>query len=261
LIQKINGRFIAACPYDQRSDTVLDAEDLRSFRITMPALVREIATASGLADDPSQVAPGVWHLGSLPTRRLAFLALARSAALQKGLVGVLRQVDRTSQVTLISPELTAAERMRFAEAGIVLAIAVDCLAHDDGAAAFAIDQAKLEPPPAFAPRLVICRSAKSVTLDGTPKTLADQSFKLLVLLAEQALRSPAVLENRRIEEQLWGSAVHRISSESREPVRALRDALAAGRADIKAVRSLIENRRNPNGYRLALTSEDIQLSP
>lgn len=49
--------------------------------------------------------------------------------------------------------------------------------------------------------------------------------------------------------------------EVREPIRALRDALTAGSPDPKAARLLIANGRNPNGYRLVLRPEEIQLGP
>ena len=92
------------------------------------------------------------------------------------------------------------------------------------------------------------------------RILSEQAFQLLVLLAEHALKSPAILENCQIEAHLWGTNIHRISSQVREPVRALRDALAADSANSEAVRTLIENRRNPNGYRLVLAPEDIELT-
>ncbi|MBF0325499.1 MAG: response regulator transcription factor [Alphaproteobacteria bacterium] len=259
-IQRINGRPVAVCPLDHQADTHLTDTDIRSFLIDTAVLVRLIATAS-FGVEPSQIASGVWHLGPTATKRATFIAPSRSAVLQPGLVGTLRLFDRSSQTTLIAPPIPAAEQTRFAEAGILLVSSRECLACHDGAAAFAIDTAKLELPSAFAPRLVICRSGKSVVLDGIPKPLSDQTFKLLVLLAEQAMKTPAVIEKRHIENHLWGASVHRITSEVREPVRALRDALAAGGTDPNAVRSLIQNRQNPNGYRLMLAPEDIQLSP
>jgi hypothetical protein len=260
-IQHIDGRHVATCPLDQKSDLILDAEDLRSFRIGIPALVREIATASGFSNEPAEIAPGIWNLGLAASKRAVFLAPSRTAVLQSGLVVALRMFARSSPITMIAPALSAAEQLRFAEAEIHLVTVCDVIGPGDGVTPFAIDLAQLEPPSTFAPRLVIGRSAKSVSLDGVPKTLSDQTFTLLLLLAEHAMKSPTVLDNRRIEDCLWGSNVHRITSEVREPVRALRDALTAGSADPKAVRSLIENRRNPNGYRLALAPVEIRLGP
>ena len=259
VIQEINGRFIAACPVDQRGDSVLDPEDMRSFRIAMPALVREIATASGFAQEPIQVVPGVWHLGETAAERSVFLALSRLEMLGDGLIGTLRLADRMARISLIAPAVTAASRIRFAEADIAIVQSDECIGADGGAHPFAIDLAKLEPPSQSKPRLVVRRSARSVTLDGEPKTLTEQSFKLLVFLAERALRSPAIVDNRDIEDHLWSSTIHLISSQAREPVRALRNALDAGGADDEAAKALIENKRNPNGYRLALEPREIDL--
>lgn len=254
-LQRIDGRYVAACPLDRGGDVVLYSEDLRSFRIEPSALVREIAAVSGFDDAPSEVAPGLWHLG-VSAIRTVFLVLSKAALLQAGLVATLRMVERSAPITVITPSLLASEQTRFAEADILLVTAGACIGED-----FVLDHTRLEPPLAHRPRLVIQRTSRSVMLDGVPKLLSEQAFKLLVLLAEQALKSPVIVENRYIEDRLWGSNIHRITSEVREPVRALRDALASNSADSRAVRSLIENRRNPNGYRLVLTPEEIALKP
>jgi hypothetical protein len=258
-IQQINGRHIAACPIDRRSDVDLGDDDLRSFRIAPAALVREIAMASGFGEEPSPVAAGVWHLGQTSSQRELFLALWRDAVLQPGLISLMRSVARSSPITTIAPAAIADQQARFDDAGVLLVSVPDCIGGDDTTSGFAIDHSKLELRPGFAPRLVIRHAAKAVSLDGLPKALSDQEFKLLALLAEHALKSPAVLENRQIESKIWGTNIHRISSQVREPVRALRNALASGSADPAAVRALIQNRRNPNGYRLALAAEDIKL--
>ena len=53
-IEQIEGRIVALCPTDRRSDVVLDSDDLRSFRISAAAIAGEIALVSGFADTPSQ---------------------------------------------------------------------------------------------------------------------------------------------------------------------------------------------------------------
>lgn len=257
LIQEINGRFIAACPYNHHSDTVLDAQDLRSFRIVMPGLVREIAVASGLSRVPTQVMPSTWHLGQTSSNREIFIVISTAGTMQSGLVATLRTISRSLPITIVMPTLPAADELHFAEAGIHTVGVSDAIGSRDGGLPFAIDLARLEPAAAFAPRLLISRSNKSVALDGVSKVLSEQNFKLLVLLAEHALKSPGVVDNRRIEDHLWGSNIHRITSGVRDPVRALRDALAAGSTVPKTVRALIGNRRDPNGYRLGLVPEDI----
>jgi DNA-binding winged helix-turn-helix (wHTH) protein len=259
-IHQVNGRHIAVCPTDRRSDVVLGDDDLRSFRIHPSALVREIAMASGFGGEPAPVAAGVWHLGETSAQRALFLALSRDAVLQPGMIGLMRSVARSVPITVIAPAMAADDQARLVDAGLHLVSGLDCIACDGAASGFAIDQSKLESRPSLAPRLVIRRTAKTVSLDGMPKTLSDQEFQLLVLLAEHALKSPAIVENRAIEAHIWGASIHRISSQVREPVRALRNALARGSADATSVRALIENRRNPNGYRLAIEPDEIAIT-
>jgi hypothetical protein len=253
-------RHIAPCPYDHRCDATLDDDDLRSFRIDGEVLIKEIAVASGIVGEPEPILPGVWHFGPLDSKRTIFGALSIVAATQPGLIVAMRASSRGQPMTLVAPPLPMAERQQFKQAGIHLVTIGDAIGCNN-CASWALDTSRLAPETGVTPRLVICRAAKNVTLDGITKMMADQSFKLLVLLVEQALKSQAVVENRRIEGHLWGANVHRITSEVREPVRALRDALAADSADPKMIRSLIENRRNPNGYRLALAPEEIDLRP
>jgi len=257
LIHEINGQFIAACPISSRSDSVLDPEDMRSFKINLPALVAEVAKASGFSNEPSEVIPGVWRLGMTATKRQLFMTLNRSALARSGLIGTLRLSDPASQISVISPVVTSADRVRFMESGIVIETTQECLRGENGS--WAIDLLKLEGTPQIAPRLLIKRIARFVTLDGEPKTLTEQSFKLLVFLAENAKRSAAIVDNREIEKHLWGSGVHRISSQTREPIRSLKNALTANGANKNAVKALIENKRNPNGYRLALEPSQIDL--
>jgi len=257
-IQQIDGRHVAACPLDQKSDLILDAEDLRSFRIGVLALVREIASASGFSNEPSETAAGIWNLGLTPSKRAAFLAPSRTAALQPGLVAALRMAARSLPITMIAPALSAAEQLRFAEAEIHLVTARDVIGLGDGTAPFAIDLARLAPTPSFKPRLVIARLAKSVILDGANCALSEQSSKLLCLVAARARTDKPFVSTRDIEQEIWGSSIHRVSRSARDVVRELRDSLATGASDPAAVRQLIENKRN-RGWRLALTADEIDL--
>jgi hypothetical protein len=257
-IQHIDGHHVAACPLDQKSDLILDAEDLRSFRIGIPALVREIACTSGFSNEPSETAAGIWNLGLTPSKRAAFLSPSRTAASQPGLVGALRMTVRSSPITMIAPALSAAEKLRFAEAEIHLIAVEDAIGPGDGAAPFAIDLARLEPAPSFKPRLVIARSAKSVMLDGVSRTLSDQSFELLCLLAERASTDNPFASTRDVDTRIWGDSIHRVSRAARDVVRELRNALAANALEPDAVRQIIENQRN-RGWRLTLGAAEIDL--
>ncbi|HXF88170.1 MAG TPA: hypothetical protein VNK48_07455 [Xanthobacteraceae bacterium] len=250
-IERIDGRLVAICPLDHKSDLALEEEDLESYEIKEDALVREIAAASGFAEEPSEVIAGLWHLGRGTSGRQVFLVLSRLGALEPGLIAAIRLVDATSQSTLIAPALPAAERVCFAEAGIHLVNSEECVG-DSGQSCFVIDPAKLEPARTFAPRLSIVRSSQRVVLDGVERHVPQQPFGLLVLLAEAAIRDASFVPTHKIESANSGRTPSDL-------VRELKDCLAAGVVDPERVRRLIKNRRSPSGYALALERHEIEL--
>jgi hypothetical protein len=250
-IERIDGRLVAVCPLDHAGDVVLDPEDLESYEINPAALVHEIAVSSGFVGEPSEVIGGLWHLGRSASGRQLFLVLSRVCALQPGLIAAIRLVDGASQTTLITPALSAAESVRFAEAGIHVVSSEECVG-DSGQSCFAIDPAKLEPVRISATRLSIVRSSQRVVLDGIERHVPQQPFRLLVLLAETAIRKGGFV--RRVEIEAANSG--RTASDL---VRELRDCLAAGAAEPDQVRRLIKTRRSPSGYALALESHEIDL--
>lgn len=256
-VQRLGGRLIATCPWDADADAVIAPDDLRSFEVDKPRLVALLATASGFAEPVEAILPGVWRLGRLPSGRAIVLSLTRRVLEQPGLVLALKAAAPGAPLTIVAPEPGSAVRMRLLEAGIGLIDPQSALTPTaDGIGA--LDPAALEPR-AGAPRLVIEGRARRVGLDGRSVHLSEQLFLLLLFLAERALESPATVEVRAIEDHVWGPGIHRISSGIREPIRALRVALAAGAADAATARALIENTRNPNGYRLNLAAGHISI--
>lgn len=259
-IQAVNGHAVAVCPVDFRHDRILEPCDLQSFRVIPSALVRQIALASGFSNEPEEILPGLWHIGQTKDNHELFMAVTRATTQQPGVIAKLRILHPSAQVVMIAPLRSVSERVVFTEVGMQVIGIEECIGGGTRDA-FAIDLTTLDASQVVVPRLVIQRAAKTVSLDGHVKALSNQAFQLLLLLAEHALRSPAVLENRVIEAHLWGSNIHKITSQVREPVRALRDALATDSSDSEAVRALIENRHNPHGYRLTLSSDEIEIAP
>lgn len=250
-IERIDGRLVAVCPLDHAADVVLDPEDLESYEINPAALVREIAASSGFADEPSEIIAGLWHLGRSASGRQVFLVLSRLCALQPGLIAAIRLVDGASQTTLITPALSAAESVRFAEAGIHVVSSEECIG-DSGQGCFAIDPAKLEPARTSAPRLLIVRSSQRVVLDGIERHVPQQPFRLLTSLAEAAIRKGGVVRTIDIEAANSGRAASDL-------VRELRNCLAASAPEPDQVRRLIKTRRSPSGYALVLEPHEIDL--
>lgn len=255
-VQAAGDRHIAPCPYDHRCDAALDDDDLRSFRIDGEVLIKEIAAASGIPDEPELVLPGIWHLGRPGSKRAVFGALSIAAATQPGLIVAMKTSARGQPMTLVAPPLPTPERQQFKQAGIHLVAVGDAIGHNG--AAWALDPIRLAPEIVVGPRLVIARSAKTVNLDGVDYVLSDQTFKLLWLLAVRARGDQPFATTRDIEQEIWGSSLHRVSRSARDVVRELREALVAGASDPDAVRRLIENRRN-RGWRLMLAADSIDL--
>jgi DNA-binding winged helix-turn-helix (wHTH) protein len=104
-------------------------------------------------------------------------------------------------------------------------------------------------------RLRITKATRTVILDGKEILLSEQTLKLLCLLAERARDSAPPVNNRDIEGCLWGNNVSTLVRPSRDAIRSLRDALAAG-SNADSVRDLITNRPHM-GYSLALMASEI----
>lgn len=244
-VERLGGRLVATCPMDRRSDVVLDELALRSFRISSKALVGELAGAAGLAGEPSELLPGIWHLGHMASDRGVFLALARSAVTQPGLVAALRADHRQRPITLIAPPLTAADRMALAGAGISIISRDDCIM-DGECGGVVVDLAAIDPQPAAVPRLIIQRSALRITLDGIERQMPLQPFNLLVLLAEALFAGKPAVTVPEIDKKFSG----------RRPADLVRD-LRKHMGD----RSLIRSQRSPSAYLLVLATHEVELRP
>jgi DNA-binding response OmpR family regulator len=98
-------------------------------------------------------------------------------------------------------------------------------------------------------------------VDGEPRPVSEQPFKLLCLLARRATDDKGedtFVEHRTIADHLWGKNQHKVSRPVRDVVRDLRKALEAGRAADRDAKSgsLVEVRHNV-GYRLQLPPDEI----
>ncbi len=245
-IHQVNGRHIAVCPTDRRSDFVLDDDDLRSFRIHPPSLVREIAMASGFGDEPAPVAAGVWHLGETSAQWALFLALSRDAVLQPGMIGLMRLVARSVPITVIAPAMAADELARFVDAAIAVIPIDGCLGRN--AVGFAIDLSTLESAPALEPHLVIFRQSQRVILGGNELHVPQQPFKLLVKLAEAVGTRKGHLTPQEIEAENSGRSAGDL-------IRDLRNALHDDQ------KTLIRTRQSPTRYFLGLAPGEFDLRP
>lgn len=255
-IIEANGHHIAACPLDQRSSLVLDDDDLRNFRIVPAELVRKIATVSGLGTKPSEIAKALWHLGITPNKRAVFLALSRAAVLQAGLLPLVRGIAQSSPVTLLIPELPAADRAPLVNAGLHMVPFSESINTNASGVSFALQLDRLVPGPATEPVLILNKARQTMILDGHEAALPQRAFDLLWLLAGAIASGGGVVSRPQIEQHLWGRQVVDKTAAA-DAIRDLREKLAAMPGG-KKHGGLIET-RNRQGYILLLAANAIQL--
>ena len=117
----------------------------------------------------------------------------------------------------------------------------------------AAEQATQAPPATAQPRMVIRRGAQLVVIDGAVKRIPMQPFKMLLMLADAAIGEDQFVPAARIEKELgrqpWNLAYD------------LKKALAGKQAKHKHFKALVENRKSPSAYRLALAPGQLQTLP
>jgi len=112
-------------------------------------------------------------------------------------------------------------------------------------------------------RLIVNRAGGRTALDRRSLNLTDQPFRLLVKLADTAKRHDGFVELPAIEQAIYRDQIRPAARDTRDIVRLLRDGLASGLdgPEAAAARDLIESKRQPSRYRLALTPEEIDIRP
>lgn len=249
VIQRINDRLIAICPFDRADDSVLDGDDVRSFRVIRPGLVHVLTSVMGLTDEPSEIAPGFWKVGVTRSQRAIYLGLDGAAVLQHGIVHAVRTIDPSASIMVFGPRLAAADQIRFWEAGFGYSELSSALV-DDGAGRVTIDPEALEPTAGGA-RLRLQSAARTGELDGVSLVLSNQPFRLLYALAEKALTRQPFMSTRDIEDEIS-------RREGRDIVRELREGLVASGLNAEQVPALLQNKHG-RGWRLALSASAIDL--
>ena len=255
LIQRIEGKLIAACPIDHHSDTVLEPEDLRSFQINLKLFVCELAVASGFTAEPAPVLPGVWYLGLGPAKRALFLALPRGDVLAPGLIATLQRLAERSPITIVAPALPPADLLRFAEASIHYVPTAD--AFISAGDRIVLDEDKLMPPSSAAARLTVFLHESRIIFDGRDLALSPQNFKLLLLLAEGPTKGLSLVSHDTLEKHLWSHPSVRKTARN-EAVRDLREELKTIASGKSKPHLLIQTHAG-QGYSLKLDATDIRL--
>ena len=250
-IQRIDGRVIAACPMDASSDTELEEDDLRDFRIDVEKLIGLIAQASGFPGPTETFAPDLWRIGRLASGRSVAVAVRARDLDQPGIVLLLKSEAVGAPVTVLAPDPGHALRLRFLEAGVDL-VELHSALSPGPQGVDRLDHCALEPKKDGL-RLSVDLASRTVMIDGTAQRVASQPFKLLALFAQAARDRTGPVENRAIEDATGRDA--------RDLVRELRDALSAGRPNRFELRNWIVARRSLGAFALALEREEIEIWP
>ena len=255
-------RLIAACPYDGRRDDFLSTDDVRAFSIDVENLCCAIRNDTGLiGEDVSQIADGVWLLGTLPRNGQTPLAAVLAFRLQDrdaaDLLFRIKTQVRLDAVVVTTAEPSAAIRHRFLTTDIALVRAEDALAAIDPAKPFSLDPRRLAVPAGLrGARLIIRTIERTVVVDGQTVHLPPQPFDLLVLLARTALADRTPMQRRDIDDALFGNAAH--GHDVSDIIRRLRESFAPFVGGAAQAKRLIENKARL-GYLLNLQPAEIDL--
>jgi DNA-binding response OmpR family regulator len=159
------------------------------------------------------------------------------------IVAMLRRVVGPTPISLLLAGQSDLEfRLALEDAGVV-ALPVSEPLMDDSTAPFRLDPHLLTSTRSR-PRLVLRQSRRSVTFDGRSKVLSPQPFKLLLFMLTEAQEGRPLIDNRSIEDELWGTAIH--ARQVGDAIRRLRDALAPVLGGRGEANELIQNR--PGSY-------------
>jgi DNA-binding winged helix-turn-helix (wHTH) protein len=250
--------FLAPCPLDRRSDSVLDADDLRMFRLVPEALLNEIATLSGLPATPVAITPNVWLVDTGAVDRCVFLTTAVRAVTEAGFVDMALRLARGRGITVVVPRIPDLDHADLERAGIHVVERDDALVINDAAPVPSLDLARLVPG-AKAPDLVLARSRLSVRLFDAERALPQRPFDLLWFLAERAKAGQALCERRVVEKGVWPTTTVARNAVA-DAVRDLRHQLAQFPVTTMKPEELIETRTG-KGYLITVPAADIRLDP
>jgi len=237
----------AACATDARRDEVLTKDDLVTFTISVPAMIRETAAAIDLRA-PEEVAPGLWRLGRLPDGRVVVAAPTRSAIRLPGLVGALRMVDHENPIVLVGPALPEMRRAELSHQGVHSVTPAAVTVSVGQGPLLGFDLAKLPDGNAGKYRLVLTPATRTVRLDGREAVLRTRPFQLLEVLVQHHRRGRPIVAPYELYRSLFSAETSEAAV--RGLVNELRQLLATAFGK-NAVAGLIETRTGL-GYTLSL---------
>lgn len=251
-----DGDLIAACPLDAAADAHLTADDIRSFEINLESVVDRICTDSGFPSPPTEASDGLWFLGQT-SGRAVFLCLTAAATRQLSLIQVMRGTSAGMPTTLVAPEMSGSDGLKFADAAVHLVPTATAIA--GGPRHFALSPEALHPKSASTPRLTLQRARQLVTLDDQTTTFTDRPFKLLWLLAEAVAGDGRIVSKEEIEKGLFRGQ-NKDPGAAADAVHDLRERLKPLLRSGETPRDMVQT-RHAKGYVLNMRREELKLAP
>lgn len=259
-IHRVNGKIVAPCPLDARSDAELAEDDLRAFELDVTTLIETLAADNDIADRPNRLLPGLWHLGSVPlaggNRRALFFARALTQDLLDAVPGAIKAVARVDPPTLLVPAgPSPVVRRRLEEAGIAIVVVEDALAGDAPTKPFRLDPLHLAPVRAEGIRLELLCREKAIRLDGINVVLSGRSFTLVETLVRALKAGNALVVNDKLAQKLRAGAVpnHKVIADA---LYKLESRLEKSGIDPQTVDGLVANQKSV-GYLLTLRADQV----
>ena len=255
--EKEGGGWVARCPSAARADVHLDAQDIRSFEIDTWQLIQEIRSASGLADEPDEIANGIWLLGACAGRAV-FVSFATGVVRDRSIVQTLRAAAQALPITLLGAGLSASEARRLSDGDIFYSELREALTNV-GAGPLALDVRMLVPGPdsTIVPRLVLRQSERWMKLDALELPLSDRNFRLLWLLSEALHKGAPIVSREQIGKSLRNTK-DIPKSYAADAIHDLREQIKRGQGRKAEYNDLIQTRQS-QGYALALRPGEVQL--
>ena len=246
-IRVLDGRLVAMCPHASTSDEVLADDDVRQFRLEAEELCLALREDSSLdGEGPKELAPGIWLIGKTSQQhappRTIFVAFGNGIG-AAAIIAMLKRVAGPRPVSLLFAGHADLELRLALEDAAIAALPLSEPLVDDATAPFRLDTGLLNSANTQS-RLVLRRSDRSVAFEGASRILPPQPFKLLRFMLMEAEAERPLIDNRLIEEELWGAAIHdRQVADAIRRLREVLDPLLGGREQVD---KLIQNR--PGSY-------------
>ena len=198
-LQVVDDALIVVDPETGACERNDDALDVQAFDIDIGSICRAIREQSGLeGPGPSAISARVWRLGRYVRHdrasEICLVRRLREEAAQEIVDHVRGAIDTESSVALISlgrSDLPTAVARQLDAMRMTVVVAEDLMGHTPGAPfALSLDRIRLvSSMPKVETRLVIDRTGRRVTCEGTELAIEPRDFDVFVLLAEEAADS------------------------------------------------------------------------